>query len=462
MTDPAMGTPTSPLIQNTRLQAPMVWRDGRVLSAADFLADVHALAAQLPSSRYVFNCCEDRYAFMVAFAATLVSGQTNLMPPSRAPEVIRDIAADYPDSCYLTDEAVAVDGIRCQQFQPASAQPAGSQPTAALQDSSAQQIPEIPMAHAAALVFTSGSTGRPKPNTKTWASLVIGTELAAERFFAGLTGQPQILATVPPQHMYGLETTVLHALLSGALMHSGRPLFPQDVRSSLAALTAPRVLITTPIHLRALLKAGIDFPAPAFVVSATAPLDAELASAAEALFNAPVMEIYGCTEAGSLASRRNLDGERWHLYPRMSLRVDGQTALLDGPQLDTGVPLADIIEQFDAQQFALRGRNADMLNIAGKRGSLADLNQRLLAIEGVEDGVIIQPDAGQGPVSRLAALVVAPAMSEEAILQALREHTDAVFLPRPLYKVNKLPRNETGKLPRKAVLAMLAEKGKSP
>ncbi|MDX1497720.1 MAG: AMP-binding protein [Salinisphaeraceae bacterium] len=456
MTDPAMSQASSPLIHNAGLKTPMVWRAGRILSVADFLADVHQLAQQLPDCRYVFNCCEDRYAFMVAFAAALTRGQTNLMPPSRAAEVIRDIATDYPDCCYLTDEAVEVEGIHCQQFQPDSAQ---SSSTENAVDVTSEEMPEIPLAHEAALVFTSGSTGRPKPNVKTWRSLIIGTQLAAERFFAGLQGQPQVLATVPPQHMYGLETTVLHALLSGALMHSGRPLFPDDVRASLQTLDAPRVLITTPIHLRALVKADMEFPSPAFVVSATAPLDAELASAAEALFQAPVLEIYGCTEAGSLASRRNLDGERWRLYPRMSIKVQGQTALLDGPQLDDSVPLADIIEQFDAQHFALRGRNADMLNIAGKRGSLADLNQRLLAIDGVEDGVIIQPDEGQGPVSRLAALVVAPGLSEDKILDALRKHTDAVFLPRPLYKVEKLPRNETGKLPRKAVLAMLAERG---
>ena len=435
-----------PLIEGLAAQDPMVWHGGRYLSRDDFLSDVHALAARLPDASHVFNCCDDRYHFMVAFVAALSRGQINLMPPSRAPEVIRDIASHYPNSYYLSDEVANIEGVHSHHF-------AAQTQTA----SQAQKVPSISLSAIAALVFTSGSTGKPKPNAKTWAALRIGTQQAAERFFADIDGRPHILATVPPQHMYGLETTVLHSLLSAAVMHTGRPLFPDDVRAALAELPTPRVLITTPIHLRAFVRADLDFPSPAFIVSATAPLNAALAEASETLFKAPVLEIYGCTEAGSLASRRNLEGERWRLYPGMQLKVDGNTALLDGPQLAETVPLSDIIEQFDDEHFALRGRNADMLNIAGKRASLGDLNQRLLAIEGVEDGVIIQPDESNGPVTRLAALVVAPQLTKAQVMEALREHIDAVFLPRPLHKVEALPRNETSKLPRQAVLDLLRQ-----
>ena len=55
---------------------------------------------------------------------------------------------------------------------------------------------------------------------------------------------------------------------------------------------------------------------------------------------------------------------------------------------------------------------------------------------------------------RTAALVVAPGLDEAAILAALRIGIDPVFLPRPLRRVTALPRNETGKLPRAALLAL--------
>jgi len=58
-------------------------------------------------------------------------------------------------------------------------------------------------------------------------------------------------------------------------------------------------------------------------------------------------------------------------------------------------------------------------------------------------------------VRRIAALAVAPSLSEAQILAALRYSVDPVFLPRPLKRVAALPRNETGKLPRDALEALL-------
>jgi len=40
------------------------------------------------------------------------------------------------------------------------------------------------------------------------------------------------------------------------------------------------------------------------------------------------------------------------------------------------------------------------------------------------------------------------------VLSALRERIDAAFLPRPLYLVDALPRNATGKITRDALLEL--------
>jgi hypothetical protein len=65
------------------------------------------------------------------------------------------------------------------------------------------------------------------------------------------------------------------------------------------------------------------------------------------------------------------------------------------------------------------------------------LNRELLAIDGVVDGAFVVPDDGS-PTSRLAALVVAPTLAAADIVSALRERVDAVFLPRPLHRVEVL------------------------
>jgi acyl-coenzyme A synthetase/AMP-(fatty) acid ligase len=108
----------------------------------------------------------------------------------------------------------------------------------------------------------------------------------------------------------------------------------------------------------------------------------------------------------------------------------------------------------------LHGRTADMVNIAGKRSSLGYLNHQLNAIPGVLDGAFFVRDdahASLAGVARLAALVVAPTLDVPAILQQLRERIDPVFLPRPLLRVEALPRNETGKLPQHTLRSLVAE-----
>ena len=54
---------------------------------------------------------------------------------------------------------------------------------------------------------------------------------------------------------------MLLALQSGAAFSAARPLYPADISAELAALPAPRILVTTPFHLRTLLDAEVEIPA---------------------------------------------------------------------------------------------------------------------------------------------------------------------------------------------------------
>jgi acyl-coenzyme A synthetase/AMP-(fatty) acid ligase len=189
------------------------------------------------------------------------------------------------------------------------------------------------------------------------------------------------------------------------------------------------------------------------IVSATAPLSPALAQAAEARFGCEVRELFGSTETCVIARRRTARAEAWTPLPGVRVTPSEDGARVEAPHLPGPVSLADRVEVRLDGGFVLRGRAADLLEIAGKRASLADLTSRLLAIPGVEDGVVFQLE-GEG-VRRIAALAVAPGLDEGAILAALRGAVDPVFLPRRLRRVAALPRNETGKLPRAALLALL-------
>ncbi len=432
----AMEADAASLLPGHAHGARIAWHRGRTIDREEFLSHVHqVMRALAPWPDYVINLCEDRYLFMVAFAAGVAQCRTILLPPSRAIGQIADIASGYPRSRRLTDSDVG--GV--------------------LSNAAGSADLEVPVEHVAAIVFTSGSTGVARPHQKRWGDLVLHARLAARRLAIDASDRVTIVATVPAQHMYGLETTVLLPLIAGATVHSGRPFFPEDIRCALAEVPEPRILVSTPMHLQVCLAAALEWPAIECVISATAPLSKLLAAHVEQALRTRVVEIYGCTEAGSIASRRTVEGDLWHAYEGLTLReVDGAVQVSGAP-LPDAVPLTDVLRLHGTATFHLLGRHSDMVNIAGKRASLAELNIRLTEIDGVVDGIFIAPESSADSVARLVALVVAPDLSENEILAALAPRIDPIFLPRPLHKVEALPRTDSGKLPKEALAEFLAQ-----
>ena len=426
-----------------------------LIGRARFLADVAAAAAVLPEAPAVVNLCEDRYRFLVAFAAAAARGLTTLLPPSRTPSAIAEVLAQYPGSACLAESAPVPAPPRLVLLPAPARGSAQASPDPAAMDLAKAAVD----ADAIALVaFTSGSTGTPKPNPKTWASVACSTArnhaVLADLWPAD--GPCRVVATVPPQHMYGMELSVLLPLLAPVAVHAGRPFFPEDVARALVQAAAPALLVTTPVHLRALVESGVALPPLAGVVTATAPLSQALAEAAETRFGCEVRELFGSSETCVIAQRRTARDPYWRPFPGVRLQPQPDGTLVYAPQLAQPVGLADLVEIGEEGCFELCGRQADLLEIAGKRASLGDLTRRLLAVPGVRDGVVVQLDAcDRSGVGRIAALAVAPGLDEAAILAALRAGIDPVFLPRRLRLVDALPRNETGKLPRAAVLALL-------
>ncbi|GAB2538468.1 AMP-binding protein [Rhodanobacter koreensis] len=441
-----------PLLDAADSARVLAWRQDYAVSAAQFLTHVRAVAAGLPSATAAVNLCEDRYAFLVAFCAVVLRGQTNLLPSSRAPQAVDEVMAAHP-GCYALGEQLLDPAPRGYHPLPVL-EAAVSSATDAVWDA---VWPMIPADQVVAIGYTSGSTGSPSANRKTWRSFHASNAGNLAMLQAVVGAHFTVVATVPPQHMYGMEMSVLLPLLGGVGIHAGRPFFPADVAAALAAVPAPRVLVTTPVHLRALVESGIALPPLAAMVSATAPLPVELAQSAESCFGAPLLEVFGSTETCVFASRRPTVDENWLLYDSAVLHPQPDGTAVEAPQLVEPVTLADIVSLSDGgRRFRLRGRHADMLEIAGKRASLGDLSRRLLAIPGVRDGVVFQLDDGDAlGVHRIAALAVAPGLDEHVILNALRRAIDPLFLPRPLRLVTALPRNETGKLPRAALLELL-------
>src|SRR5262249_31361718 len=157
-------------------------------------ADVRRLAARLAARerahRYIVNACADRYRFAVTLCAVLVDGRVNLLPNSRAPTALAELAARYPDHIVAGEAGLSPGLSRSIEVE-------GMPGT-----ESSWPPPAIARGAEAAIAFTSGSTGVPVPQVKLWGSLVDGAH--GEKAGLGLDSVPTdavIVGTVSPQHM---------------------------------------------------------------------------------------------------------------------------------------------------------------------------------------------------------------------------------------------------------------------
>lgn len=425
------------LLAEPALAAAVLWRDGLPISRGALLGQVRRTAAGLPQRTHVANLCRDRHAFIVALLAAVSRGQLTVLPNDRAPATLWALSKRYPGLYALSD---AGEPSLSLEVYPVSLDADGSEAS----------VPLIDADQVVAEVFTSGSTGQPTALSKTWRLLSTTGGLIEARL--GFPDGATIVATVPPQHMYGLETSVFWPLFGTASVHADRPFYPADIRECLAGVPGPRILVTTPVHLRALVSSCPELPPIAKIISATAPLATELAAQAECLYGAPVHEIFGFSEAGTIATRRTVEQEAWTLCNGLTVSRHGADQLLDAPHYPRPVPFNDIVEVRSPTEFVLLGRNADTVNIAGKRASLSALNLALGRIEGVDDGAFYLPaSSADDRVVRLVAFVVAPDRALADIKRELGRRIDPAFMPRRLYRTERLPRAESGKLPNSAL-----------
>ncbi|WP_153117029.1 AMP-binding protein [Rhodocyclus tenuis] len=437
---------TLPLLPDFPPEQVLTYRDGQALCRDDFLCDILWLAERLPEGAHVLNLSHDRYWFAVGLFAAISRGALSLLPNSPAVEHLAAVCAGVPHLVCLGDQDVSplagVNYLRVGEAVPAT----GPRP----------EMPRIACEQRIACVFTSGSTGTPQPHFKTFGRMWLAIAAGAERLWDAAGGRCSVIGTVPLRHMYGLESSVLLPLWAGGRMSARTPFFPADVAAALAELPAPRLLVTTPFHLTKLLDADVEMPAVAALLSATAPLSPALAARAEERFGAPLLEIYGSTETGQLATRRPARQLDWQVLPGITMRQENGETFVSGGHLEAPQALNDHVEMLGPGEFSLLDRKADMINVVGKRTSLAMLNHLLARVPGVRDGVFCLPPAGRDDEARrLAAFVVAPGVSANEILSALRPQLDPVFLPRPIIFVDLIPRDGNGKVQAATLQALI-------
>lgn len=462
---PAVGTPATALVPpglagsallaaSELLDEPAIVGPDRTWTWRQVHLASMELSGRLRHASAVCNLCTSRVSFLVTWLAALRGHALLVLPPSGGHADLAGVLQSTPRPVIVVDHARAIDrawpgsaeGLICPPPWPAS------------KASAADLAWEPDWDRPAILLYTSGSTHAPEPQPKTLLQLATGAQVLGDRLAryktGGLSTVRRIVCSVPAQHMYGVEASVMLSLVHSIPVLEGRPLLPADVQQAFAG-SPGTAWIATPLHLRGLVRSGDVLPNCSLVLASTMPLTQHLAQQTEDLVGAPVLEIYGSTETGVLAMRRSARAAAWTPVSGVRVeRVDGGT-LAYGAHFTSPVRLPDETEIDATGSFKLLGRSSDMIKIGGRRASLAGLNLLLADLPGLEDGVLYLP-ATSNPTERLCLIYSGPTLERAGVEKWLRTRLDPAFLPRTFVHVDKLPRNDTGKLPRQALDALFA------
>ena len=398
-----------------------------VYNRVDLFAHAYAFSKQLPEKTYAVNICQNRYLFIVAYLAVMLRQQITLLPPNQSQRTLSDLLTTYTPAYCITDDLSA----SLQHHTVMINQTQLSRDTAT--------FPTVELDRTLSISFTSGSAGKPKAITKSWREFQLSAHLALQQL-ALRDKAITLVSTVPPQHMYGLETSLFWPLFSTMRVQDSRPFFPIDVQTCLQASATPSLLVSTPTHLKACINSHINWPPVAMALSSTAPMAPYLALQIERQFKAPLYELLGSTETLSFASRQPVQTGQWQPYQGIELSQSAGNFILKGGHLLQPVPLDDTFLLGEDGTFSLQGRSTDLIKIAGKRASLTELNHLLNTINGIEEGIFFCDKH-----ERLSIIIVSD-LPQATIRQVLKQSLDPVFLPRRIIRTAAIPRNATGKL----------------
>ncbi len=439
------------LLTRHRSDSVVAWERGRTTSAADLCAHVAGFAELLPTASpgdEVVVICRDRYRFAVALLAAWERGFTVALPPNSQPETMR-VLRGRPNVRTVVHDVEGEPGIdvRDASVVAATRHKVGRHPFLPFD----RFAPDRHLA----TVYTSGSTGEQTACPKTALQLLGEAEVLRTTF--ALPEEARVLAMVPPYHIYGLLFGVLVPLTSGASLYRHTPLHAPEVAAVLES--GVDVLVTVPAHIRALCLAPDAQPRISRVFSSGAPLAPEVARDAHDRFGWTITEVFGSSETGGIGWRESGGTGPWTPLPGVEVGVDeNERLLVSSPFLhpDTTRPYvaADRIELLPDGRFAHLGRADGVLKIGGVRVSIAEIEQRFLAIEGVRDAAALAVSVGGARGYEVWAAVVAPGLDRRAIKKALRGWLAPVAMPRRIVFADALPREENGKLPRHALEAL--------
>jgi len=299
-------------------------------------------------------------------------------------------------------------------------------------------------------VFTGGSTGTPQVWGKTAENILGECFFQADRF--AVTEHDCIMATIPAYHIYGLLFSVGLPLVSSAVVVGQTPAFPNEI-AKVAKEQEVTILASVPAHYRALRDVKMS-RSMRLAFSSAGMLEAADNEAFYVNNSTGVVEVYGSTETGGIATRnRSLGEEYFTPFATVDWKiVEGRLAVRSpyiSPDLtvdaDGFFTAGDRVEAKEENRFALKGRADMVTKVGGKRVDLEEIRLLIKNEQGVRDCVVLAlPETG-GREHQIGALIQGQDLDIEAIRKMLSGSLERYALPRRIRTVDRIPVKENGK-----------------
>ena len=244
--------------------------------------------------RPVCLCSEDKGVIAAAVIASLAGGPDLVLPYSCSEQVLSETKTYTGFTAVITDNEAPVDNI--ERFNPLHER-GGSGVIKMTRELDSEFLS----------LFTGGSTGKPKVWPKTVRNIFAEGFYHSKKY--SFSENDLVLATVPPYHIYGFLFSVIIPLVSSAAVINRVCTFPREIVKSVEE-DAPTILASVPVHYRVL--NGIEFGSHNLrcAFSSSGPLNPDDADYFSKATGTPLVEVYGSTETGGIATRCRADGER--------------------------------------------------------------------------------------------------------------------------------------------------------
>ena len=308
-------------------------------------------------------------------------------------------------------------------------------------------------------LYTGGSTAAPKIWNKTIRNLM-GEALFLKHKFE-VHSKDRIVATVPSYHIYGLLYSILVPFIAAAHVYQDMPYYPKEISQTVCDQNAT-LLISVPPHYRALGRHQCQNDTLRLAFSSAGMLAAEDGQAFTRNNGVEVVEIYGSTETGGVATRIRAKGESaFTPFECVTVKVEAEQLWVKSDFLAPGLKcldsgffkLNDRVQVSCDGQFVLLGRTDGVFKVGGRRVDSETIRQALFDQVGVTDVAILSLPLLNGRENQMVA-VVEGQVDMASLSKRIASTLETYVRPRSIKVVEKMPYTDAGKYDRNALTAL--------